>query len=125
MPQPVSEPKIYDMINAAEGRMAPRQQRFFDAIRIDPERWAQTPYGDETGGFWVVGLLGRMVIWYNEIEGGFNSSRYSTYGTINEYWCNTDRLEEALQHVLDTLNPDLTVGPSLGKSSPPRSGPYR
>lgn len=112
------------VVNAAEGRMTPRQQRFFDVIRIDPERWAQAPYGDDTGGFWVVGLLGRTVIWYNEIENGFNRSRYSTYGTIDEYWCNTDRLEEALQRLMDALNPDL-AGSSSGRASPPKPGPYR
>ena len=28
------------------------------------------------GVFWVVGLIGRTVIWYNDIEEGFNRSAF-------------------------------------------------
>ena len=124
-PEPVKELKIWEMMNDAESRMTSRQQRFFEMVRIAPEKWSQTPYGDHTGGFWVVGLLGRTVIWYNEVEHGFNSSRYSSYGTIDEYWCNQDELERALQIILDNMNPDLTFGPDQGKAGPPKPGRYR
>jgi len=39
-----------------------------------------------------VGIIGRSVIWYNDIEDGFNISKYATYGRIDEYWCNQDEL---------------------------------
>lgn len=76
--------------------MTPEQRRFWEAIRIPPEKWAQHPYGDEGGGFWAVGLLGRTVVWYNDIEEGFNCSEYTSYGTIGAYWCNQDELEVAI-----------------------------
>src|ERR1700743_1150278 len=96
----MTEEEIWDLINAAEARMTVRQSRFWDAIKILPEKWAQYPYGDHDDGFWAVALLGRRVIWYNNIEDGFNRSRYTSYGTIDEYWCNRDPLELTVQHLL-------------------------
>ena len=57
-----------------------------------PKKWQQHPYGDQGGGFWAVAILGRTVIWYNDIEEGFNVSAYSQYGEIGVYWCNQDSL---------------------------------
>lgn len=64
----------------------------------------QSPYGDLGGGFWVVAIIGRFVAWFNDIEDGFNVSRYSKYGVIGEYWCNQDELEWAMQRVLHSFN---------------------
>jgi hypothetical protein len=58
------------------------------AMRITPERWRCSPWGDQLGGFWVVAEKDGCVVWYNEIEGGFNTSRFSNRGTIDEYFCN-------------------------------------
>lgn len=63
-------------------------------IRIEPEKWEEKEYGEEGGGFWVVGICGRRVIWYNDIEEGFNISTYHTYGQIDEYRCNQYELNE-------------------------------
>ena len=83
--------------------MSPSQRRVWQAIRIDPEKWQQHPYGDAGGGFWVVALVGRTVVWYNDIEEGFNRSRYSDYGQIEDYWCNDDELEVAIGYLVSTL----------------------
>lgn len=50
------------------------------------------PLGDLGGGFWAVGFIGRQVIWFSDIEYGFNVSQYESFGTILEYWCNQDEL---------------------------------
>ena len=89
---PISEDAIWDMINAATIDMSAAEQRLWESVLIIPEKWKQEPYGTQRGGFWVVGLIGRNVIWYNDIEGGFNFSKYTTYGQIGEYWCNQDSL---------------------------------
>jgi len=81
--------------------MAPKQLRFWEAIRVSPHKWKQTPHGDEGGGFWVVALLGGRVVWYNDIEEGFNCSKYITAGEIDEYWCNQDDLDVTVQRLLD------------------------
>lgn len=83
--------------------MSPSQLRLWEAIRIGPEKWLQHPYGDAGGGFWVVALVGRTVIWYNDIEEGFNRSSYSAYGQIDDYWCNDDELNLTMEYLMSTL----------------------
>ena len=81
---PISAAAPKARISQGYQRMNPKQQRLWQAIRIEPEKWQQHPYGDQGGGFWVVGLIGRAVLWYNDIEEGFNRSSFSTYGLIEE-----------------------------------------
>lgn len=101
--------------------MEPPQRRLWEAIRISPEKWQQEPYGSEGAGFWVVGILGALVVWYNDIEDGFNYSKYERFGTIEEYWCNQDRLEWILQTLLGYIESGQLVGP---RASPPIPGAY-
>jgi hypothetical protein len=67
------------------------------------EKWRQTPYGDAGDGFWVVGLIGTTVVWYNDIEDGFNRSRFTVFGLIDDYWCNDDELDVAVRYLLNAL----------------------
>ncbi len=83
--------------------MSPSHLRLWQALRIEPEKWQQHPYGDSGGGFWVVAIVGRTVIWYNDLEDGFNRSRYSTYGTIDDYWCNQDELDLTMQYLVSAI----------------------
>ena len=101
--RPISEREIRDRIRQGESRMSAAQLRLWRVIRIDPERWQQHPYGDPGNGFWAVGVIGRSVLWYNDIEEGFNRSQYTLYGTIDDYWCNSDELETAMEFLLSTL----------------------
>jgi hypothetical protein len=83
-------------------------------IRIEPEKWRCSPWGDEGGGFWVVAVDGDRVLWFNDIEEGFNWSRYSTRGTIDEYLCNetafTDFLEGIAQEQSEITRARLRDG---------------
>jgi hypothetical protein len=101
--QPIAERDLRARISQGQARMTPAQLRLWEAIRIEPEKWAQHPYGDQGKGFWVVGLIGRTVIWYNDIEEGFNRSEFAVYGTIKDYWCNQDELEVTVQYILNAL----------------------
>lgn len=80
------EPATLDDINAmidpvvetldADGRAE------WDRIRIAPEKWRCSPYGDEQGGFWAVAIEGSRVLWFDDTEDGFNWSEYSERGVI-------------------------------------------
>lgn len=111
-----TESEIWDKINKACGRMSPEQDRLWEAIKVMPEKWRQSPYGDPGGGFWVVTVVGRRVIWFNDIEDGFNCSMYTMYGVIDEYWCNQDELEEVVRRMLNLLQ---TGHDSWGSAGPP------
>jgi len=118
--KPLDEEELWDLMNAAEARMTVRQSQFWEAIRIMPEKWAQHPFGDPAGGFWAVAILGRKVVWYNEIEGGFNRSRYTSYGTIGKYWSNQDALELTIQHLLTSIELGYDAGGFCGPPQPVR-----
>ena len=101
--EPISVDALLARISQGYARMNQAQQRLWDAIRISPEKWQQHPYGDAGGGFWTVGLIGRTAIWYNDLEDGFNRSVYSTYGVIDDYWCNDDELDVTVQYLANAL----------------------
>jgi len=56
-----------------------------------------------------VAVRENRVLWYNDIEDGFNVSQYSAVGTIpdNEYWCNQDSLKWALARLAGEPRPRL------------------
>jgi hypothetical protein len=89
--EPISEEELFSLIQSAEVEMAgmidaPVISRFWQAVKIRPEKWRLPPWGDEGGGFWVVGVVGQVCIYFNDIEEGFNISRYSEFGRIDEYY---------------------------------------
>jgi hypothetical protein len=90
---------------------SPDLRAYFSGVRIVPEKWKQSPYGDLGGGFWVAACDGKRVLWWNDIEEGWNVSEFETRGTIpdDQYWCNQDPLNLALP-VLSGA-PGITAGP--------------
>lgn len=89
---PITIEQVCDLILATEKELNGDLLNFWELIKIYPEKWNEDTYGKEGNGFWVVGLIGRKVIYYNDIEEGFNISDYKTYGTIDHYFCNQDKL---------------------------------
>ena len=74
--KPLAEDKLARMIDEAQLFMSPDCRRFWDNIKITPQKWTHSPWGDEGGGFWVVAVIGNTCIYYNDIEEGFNFSPY-------------------------------------------------
>ncbi|MFV3129106.1 hypothetical protein [Niveispirillum sp. KHB5.9] len=98
-----TESEIRDSINAAEERMSAEQLRLWECISVIPNKWVQHPYGDLGGGFWVVAIVGRFVVWFNDIEDGFDVSEYSVYGEISGYGASQYALEVAVQHLVNMI----------------------
>lgn len=113
---PITVEEIFDIIHSTENDLHGDLLNFWDLIKIDPEKWTEEEYGKEGGGFWVVGLIGRKVIYYNDIEEGFNISDYTVYGTIDEYICNQDDLHIA---ILNLYNLITFGGRVIGQAGPP------
>jgi hypothetical protein len=120
--QSISESALVGRIAQGRARMSSAHRWLWDAVCIPPERWQQHPYGDAGGGFWVVGLMGRMAIWYNDIEEGFSRSVYSTYGLIDDYWRNDDELDVTIGYVANALAGGADL---LQLVARPRRGPNR
>ena len=98
----ISKPDLFVEIQRTETILTVELQKFWGLIRIDPEKWTESTHRKEGGGFWVVGICGKQVIWYNDIEDGFNISTYKTYGKIDEYWCNQDDLATAVTNLFES-----------------------
>ncbi len=82
---------------------------FCRQVAREPVKWQLHPWGDDGGGFWVVGVLGDRVVWFNDIEGGFNVSTFEREGEIPEdqYFCNQDELHWSLEKLRTGEGQDL------------------
>ena len=108
--KPISEADLWERVNRAWDEMSLPQRRLWEVIKIDPVKWKEPSYGERGGGFWVVAIYGPTVVWFNDIEDGFNRSKWSSPGLIDEYWCNQDDLQSTVQHVLDHWNDGVPSG---------------
>jgi hypothetical protein len=112
---PLSEAELAEFIADGVAAMDSRARLLWELIRVRPAKWRLHPWGDEGGGFWVVAILGQQVVWFNDIEDGFNVSRYDAPGVIAEYWCNQDELHHTIHGLLSRID----TGEAPGKFGPP------
>jgi hypothetical protein len=112
--EPISLSELQSMLSRELDDCSDGQREFFARVRITPTKWRLSPWGDEGGGFWAVAVHGRRVLWFNDIEDGFNVSNFEVSGEIPgyEYWCNQDPLCWALPHLEDQ------TGARLGPPKP-------
>ncbi len=118
--KPISLERVYDKIIAGEANLRGAEQRLWELVKVEPSKWQEPSYGTRGGGFWVVGLMGNLVIWYNDIECGFNISKWSTYGTIDEYVCDQDELNECITKLYAAID----KGFQIVRAGPPRPGRF-
>jgi hypothetical protein len=114
---PIPLDELRDLMRQSETEMEPLERRLWGLVATPPEKWALPPWGDLGGGFWVVGVLGRQVLWYNDIEYGFNVSQYERIGVIKEYRCNQDQLE----YIIWQLVQQIEGGRRHGSFGPPEA----
>ncbi|WP_230141937.1 hypothetical protein [Pedobacter sp. Bi36] len=82
---PISLIELEEWISRGESKLEGEPLNFWNLIKIVPQKWQEKEYGKEAGGFWVVAIFGNAVVFYNDIEDGFNISPYAAYGQISEY----------------------------------------
>ena len=106
---PITLDEILNLINQGVSKMTLEQQELWNQISINPTKWIEEEYGKEGNGFWVVAFTKNKVIWYNDIEDGFNISNYSTKGRIDEYGAEQDELQWTIQKLKNhTITIDKT-----------------
>ncbi|WP_016958004.1 hypothetical protein [Catenovulum agarivorans] len=79
------------------------QQKLWNLIKINPEKWSLSPLGDQGGGFYVVAVFGNQVLWFNDIEDGYNISNYNEYGVISDYFSNQNELHHSVNYLYSLL----------------------
>jgi len=99
----ITKTELQEKINESEKALSDEPLIFWQLIRVNPIKWSEKEYGVEGDGFWVVGILGTKVVWYNDIEEGFNFSSYITYGQIDDYSANQYELNELIIQILDLM----------------------
>ena len=117
---PIDLESLYDWINRGDAAMDHPTRRLWNAIQVEPQKRQLRPWGDWGGGFGVVGAIGCHAVWFNDIEDGFNISRYEKAGELLEYCCNQHELNWAVcavRHMIDD-------GYVQGRSGPPQPGSY-
>lgn len=96
--RPIRLADLQAMLRRELSECSPEQREFYARACIEAAKWRLTPEGDEGGGFWAVAVHQDRVLWFNDIEDGFNVSRFDAPGEIpsGEYQCNQDSLRLAL-----------------------------
>ena len=116
--KPITEIEILVKILKIETDLNGELWNFWQLIKINRENWTEPENGSEGGGFWVVGICGKKVIWFNDIEDGFNISDYNEYGKIEGYYCNQDELRWTVTHLFDLIK---FGGDAIEQAGPPQS----
>jgi hypothetical protein len=116
--EPVTQGELLMEMGVALDEADDEVRAAWERMRIEPEKWRLSPEGDAGGGFWVVGIAGDVAIWFNDIEGGFNRSRFTVRGTLSEYACNQGDFGEFLR----TL-PEAERNEQYAESAPSREIP--
>ena len=83
--------------------LRPDRLKFWEYIKIQPEKWIEKTLGEEGGGFWVVGIIGKSVIYYNDIEEGYNLSPFTKYGEIDTYYANQMELHQMIESLYEEI----------------------
>ena len=107
--KPISKESLQELIANGLQDASPEDREFFSRAAVIPTKWQLSPWGDLGGGFWVIAVMNDRVLWYNDIEEGFNVSRFAVPGTIpsTEYWCNQDELRWALPALAGKMHKKL------------------
>lgn len=115
---PISKSELLEEIQKTENELNGELDNFWQLIKIEPEKWQEPEFGNEGGGFWVIAICGKKIIWYNDIEEGFNISVYKEYRKIEGYYCNQDELNWSVIRLNDLIK---FGGDIIGQAGPPQS----
>jgi hypothetical protein len=115
---PISKIELLGEIQKTEIELNGDLWNFWQLIKIEPEKWKEPEFGNEGGGFWVVAICGKKVIWYNDIEEGFNISDYKDNRKIEGYYCNQDKLNWSVMRLYDLIKFGRDI---VGQAGAPQS----
>ena len=94
--EPISFKDLVEDIYSSEERMTPENRLLWELIKKPPEKWKAQKYRGKEEEFWVIAVYKKYIIYYNDIEEGYNISKYRRYGKISEIWADQDELEIAI-----------------------------
>jgi hypothetical protein len=78
--EPISRESLEEIVAKELVDATPEERALFSRTAVTPSKWRLSPWGDAGGGFWVVAVMDDRVLWYNDIEEGFNVSHFTAMG---------------------------------------------
>ena len=111
--KPIQAVELLQLISSAEAEMEIEHplSLFWERIKIEPQKWKLSPWGDEGGGFWVIALIGKQCVYFNDIEDGFNISQWSTLLSIDSYYCNQAELIICIRSLYQSFIGEIGFSP--------------
>ena len=94
--QPISAAELEELIARQLRDCEPALSAVFDRYKVPPFRAPINRYGREEYVF-IVARKDDEVMYFEDVEDGFNFSRISSDNKILEHWCNQDELKFALR----------------------------
>ena len=85
----------------AEQNLDQDSSAFWEQIKINPIIWRCKDVIEDN--FWVVAKYKNYIIWYNDIEEGFNISTFKTEDEILRYSASKDELNQAIKKLINQL----------------------
>ena len=93
--KPITRQELDDLIAEQLAECSPEQAACFRKHRVEPHHAPLERYGKLEQVF-VVAQRDDVVIYYEDVEDGFNLSPLGPDGRILQHWCNQDDLKHAL-----------------------------
>ncbi len=95
--KPITEDELAELIRQQFTECEPDQRATFEQYRVALRRAPIMRYGKHEKVF-VVAQRGNEVLYFEDVEDGFNFSPVDADGRILEHWCDQDELRHALWH---------------------------
>jgi hypothetical protein len=103
--KPISLEALKRHIELQEFLLTEEERAFWYFVRIEPEKWVDLAYDAETVEFYVIALFGHKVIYYNDIEEGFNIAEFKEYGRLEgDGGANQNDFGEYISHLFTFIS---------------------
>ena len=102
--KPISLEKLKRHIELQEFLLTEEEKAFWCFMQIEPEKWVDNAYQQEPVEFFVVAIFGHRVIYYNDIEEGFNISEFEEYGRLKGSGANQNSFGEYISHLFTFIS---------------------
>lgn len=109
--QPISREELDGLVRHSMKRMYRDEKKLWQEIRMEPEKWREPVFAPQDA-FWAVATHEGRVIWYNDIEEGFNVSPFTERGAIEEYGTEQLDLCDAVKKLLEKEDPPRKQSPT-------------
>jgi len=109
---PATIPEVNEIVAKDLKACDSEQLAVFDKYRVEPFSAPIVRYG-QTESVVVVARKGDQVIYWEDVEDGFNVSPISPDGQVLEHWCNQDELRFALNAWIERRRVWGRLGPAV------------